>query len=67
MPLYATFAIAKKLNQYYVGATNDLEERLRRHNSDADKFTSKGAPWKVVHQEAFATKADAMKRERPMK
>jgi putative endonuclease len=55
------------IDKYYVGATNDLEDRLKRHNSDKDKFTSKGQPWQLVYVEEYHTKAEAMRREREIK
>jgi putative endonuclease len=36
------------LQKYYVGSTNDLEDRLYRHNSGQSTFTSKGVPWKLI-------------------
>jgi putative endonuclease len=58
---------SEKTDQYYVGATNDLAQRLIWHNTDKNKFTSKGAPWRVVYFEEFASKSEAMKREREIK
>ena len=40
---------SEKLQRYYVGSTNDLNDRLHRHNSGDGKYTSKGTPWKLVH------------------
>ena len=44
----------------YVGSTQNLEVRVRQHNSrlrDASK-------WKIIHSESFPTKILAMKREK---
>ncbi|PWJ54751.1 putative endonuclease [Dyadobacter jejuensis] len=55
------------LGKYYVGQTQDLEVRLQQHNSGRGKFTSTGAPWAVVHQQTFATRAEAVRLETTIK
>jgi putative endonuclease len=52
---------------YYVGYTNNLERRISEHNRIKGKFTDKGIPWVVVHQEEFPTKKEAMAREKFIK
>jgi putative endonuclease len=56
------------LDQYYIGFTcNDLEERLRKHNSHHKGFTGKTNNWKLVYFESFKTKEEAYARERQIK
>ena len=56
------------LDKYYVGYTGDnLQERLRRHNSDHKGFTGGIGDWKVVYTETFNTKEEAYRREREVK
>ena len=55
----------------YVGQTDDLARRLAEPN-DPDhnrrKFTSRNpGPWVLVHSEEFATRAEAMAREKWLK
>jgi len=64
---YTYILYSAALDKYYVGATNNLEDRLNRHNTDSDKFTSKGQPWALVYSEEYPTKSEAMKREREIK
>ncbi len=47
----------------YVGFTNNLERRIKEHNSGKSKFTSKYIPWRVVYQEQVETLANARARE----
>jgi len=47
----------------YVGSTQDVQDRLRRHNEGRSKATRHGAPWVLLHTEAFATRAEAVRRE----
>jgi putative endonuclease len=56
------------LDKYYVGFTcDDLEERLRKHNSHHKGFTGKTNDWKLVYFESFKTKEEAYARERQIK
>ena len=55
-------------NSYYIGHTGDqLEERLRKHNSNHKGYTGKTGDWKLVYSEDFHTKEEAYKREREIK
>lgn len=56
-----------KLDRYYVGYTDDLAWRIERHNSGWGRYTKTGIPWKLVYQEEFETKSEAIKREREIK
>jgi putative endonuclease len=49
---------------YYSGWTNDLDKRVKTHNSGkGGKYTRARLPVKVVYYETFPTKEEAMKRE----
>ena len=55
-------------NKYYIGHTgDDLQERLRRHNSDHKGFTGKTGDWTIVYKEEFKTRTEAYAREREIK
>ena len=60
--LYST-----ELDTYYVGETANLEDRLFRHNNSGSRSTKKAQDWKLVYQEEFATRAEAVRREREIK
>ena len=48
----------------YTGWTNDIEQRIRAHNSGKGaKYTKGRGPVKLVHLENFPTKEEAMRRE----
>jgi len=53
--------------RHYTGSTADLADRIRRHNAGLSKATRHGVPWELVHTESFATRAEAMRRERQLK
>ena len=51
----------------YVGSGKNSKERLRRHNKGDYRFTKGHRPWQLVYNEIFATRAEAMRREKFLK
>jgi putative endonuclease len=59
------YTVSSLRNKFYIGFTaDDLNERLRKHNSHHKGFTGKATDWNVVYTEIFSLKSDAMKREK---
>jgi len=54
-------------SSYYIGSTQDLEERLSRHNQGRSKYTKNKRPWKLVYSEKFSDRSSAVKRENQIK
>ncbi|MBO6794229.1 MAG: GIY-YIG nuclease family protein [Balneolaceae bacterium] len=55
-------------HKIYIGFSSDLESRMRSHNELGTKgWTIKYRPWEIVFTESFASKSEAMKRERELK
>ena len=67
MPYHFYILFSKTNDKYYIGHTSQLEDRLRKHNSNQKGFTGKYNDWKVVYTEAFETKPEAYARERQVK
>jgi putative endonuclease len=63
MPFNVYILYSPTLDQYYIGHTADINDRLFRHNNSGSKSTKKASDWKLVYTEAFETKAEAAKRE----
>ena len=61
--------ILKSINyeKTYVGITNNLQRRLKEHNSGKSNYTSKFKPWKIVFTEEADDLATARKREKYFK
>ena len=53
-----------KTGRFYTGHTANVAHRLGQHNEGITKSTRHERPWKLVHQEECATRAEAMRRER---
>jgi putative endonuclease len=52
---------------YYTGSTDDIEERVKLHNSNRAKWTKRYQPWILKHTEEFSTRSEAVKREKFLK
>ncbi len=67
MPWYV-YIIECKDSLLYTGITNDLERRIKAHNSgNGCRFTKYRAPVKLMHNEEVSTKPEALKREAQIK
>ena len=47
----------------YVGYTNDLERRVKQHNSGKGAKFTRGRQWKLIYKEFFKSKNKAISRE----
>ena len=47
----------------YVGYTNDLNKRIKLHNSGKGAKFTRGRQWKLIYKEKFISKKKAMSRE----
>ena len=52
---------------FYIGLTNDLLRRVREHNRGYNRSTKGKGPFKIVHAEAYSTRAGARAREKYLK
>ncbi|MGZ3412094.1 MAG: GIY-YIG nuclease family protein [Xanthobacteraceae bacterium] len=47
----------------YVGWTNDINQRVAKHNSGKGARSTRGRAWTLLHSERYATRSEAMSRE----
>ncbi len=66
---YTYILYSAKLDKYYIGYTESLENRLTFHNSfERNKiWTKTGIPWRFVIAFGFLSRAEAMNLERKLK
>ena len=57
----------KKKTISYVGYTNNLDKRIKLHNSNRGAKFTKGKKWKLIYYEKYQTKVLAMKNEYTLK
>ena len=63
-----TYILTCSDGTFYCGWTNDLDKRLKAHNSGTGaKYTKTRRPVVLSYYEAFETKAEAMRREYAIK
>ena len=55
------------IQEYYVGISQDLVDRLKRHNSGRSKATKKGVPWEVIRIIHCTTRSEAVILEKKIK
>lgn len=61
--IYVLGSFHKGRHISYVGWTNDVAQRLAKHNAGTGARSTKGRVWTLLHTEEFATRNEAMSRE----
>ena len=56
-----------KRDQLYIGYTEDLESRFKKHNTGEVQSTKPYRPWVLIYYEVFTSKKDAKQREQYLK
>jgi len=56
-----------KDGSYYVGSTQDLSERIERHNQGRSKYTKAKRPWNLIYHEEYPDRSSAVLREKEIK
>ena len=69
MVYFVYMILAKHNDRYisYVGYTNNLENRLKLHNSSKGAKFTKGKSWKIIYKKKYLLKSSAMKNEYKLK
>jgi len=61
--VFHLYIIQNPNGKLYIGQTNNLEDRLLRHNSNQNKYTKNKGPWKLIYSQKFETRSEAVKLE----
>jgi putative endonuclease len=64
---YIYIIYSKTADKYYVGQTENIEQRLISHSSGISKYTSISTDWILVYSESFETRSQAVIRENEIK
>ncbi len=67
MTYYTYILYSQKLGSFYKGHCNNINDRLRRHNSGYEKYTVKGLPWELVWFKMMDSKSEASIFEKKLK
>lgn len=62
--MYYVYVIySAKSGKLYKGITENIRERVQKHNAAKVRSTKNGVPWKLIHYQAFINKTDARREE----
>lgn len=67
MMFFVYILCSKQNNKYYIGQTQNLEDRVLKHNSGEVKSTKPYVPWEMVYFEIFENRSLSYKREQEIK
>jgi len=67
--MYSTYVLhSPKYDKIYIGQSSQVETRLYFHNHGTKKgWTARYRPWKLIHEEPFDTRSEAIQREKELK
>ena len=55
------------VDRFYIGATADPDERIKRHNEGRTLSTKSFRPWEIIYTEKYRTRSEAAAREKQLK
>ena len=61
---YLYILYSENFDKFYIGQTDNLEFRIKRHNEGKIQFTKAYRPWKLKYYEEFDSRGEAMSREK---
>lgn len=66
--MFYTYVLRNHLGKLYIGYTNDLKDRFKRHLA-GEVYTTKriGGSWTLIYYEACPNQFDALRREKFLK
>ena len=66
--MYVVYALRSvSTDQIYIGQTNDIDRRLKEHNSGLVKSTKNRMPWELIAMQEVREKSEARWIERTLK
>jgi len=63
MPYFVYVLKSLSSGRSYVGNTNNLQNRLLRHNNNESKATRGKGPWQLIYHEEYASRSEAVRKE----
>ena len=59
--------IIESSSRWYYGFSENLDQRIKDHNSNRSKYTRNKGPWKLIFKRTFVDKTTAIKFENQLK
>jgi putative endonuclease len=63
--VYILYSATK--NKFYIGQTNNIDDRIKRHNNEQSLSTKNGVPWKIIYKTIIGTRSEAVLLETKIK
>ena len=67
MIFYVYILYSPSHDTFYIGSSENTQQRLKKHLANHKGFTSKAKDWIISYTESFAQKSIALKREKQLK
>jgi putative endonuclease len=67
MKYFTYVLLSLKNGDIYVGSTEDINNRIGRHNAGKVRSTKANKPWKLLEYHGFDSRSEAFKYERFLK
>ena len=67
MAFYVYILQSQSSSRFYIGQTQDVDDRVAYHNANYSKSLKNRGPWQLVYIEKYETRAEAVRRERQIK
>ncbi len=64
---YVYILFSKTRDKYYIGSSQNIEQRVKKHNEKHKGFTGHTKDWVLVYSEEFQTLSEARNRELQIK
>jgi putative endonuclease len=66
--MFYVYVVKSREGRYYIGSTENVEKRIRQHNSKGNRgWTNRFHDWVEVYREEYKTRLEARRRERELK
>tara|TARA_Y100000590_G_scaffold296817_1_gene334435 strand:+ start:245 stop:499 length:255 start_codon:yes stop_codon:yes gene_type:complete len=65
--VYIIKTVGNSFKKTYVGYTNNLNDRLEKHNTNKGAKSTRGYKWKIIYKKKFSNKRTAMSYEYKIK
>ena len=67
MTYFVYILYSEKYSKFYIGQTNDLSERIRRHNLGVVISTKSYLPWRMIWACEKSSRSESMQLEKKLK
>jgi putative endonuclease len=68
LSMFFTYILqSEKDSSLYIGQTNNLTDRLLRHNQGRNQYTKTKTPWILIYSKEFETRSQAVQLEMKLK